>query len=73
MPPKIKKQTQNIEIVRFTTDNVLTTKELESMSNGEKKKHIEELEQICLQLDNGLTIAIEQLNKKVRAMNGELL
>lgn len=69
----MKENKQEINIQRFTVDDVLPTKEVEAMSNGEKKKHIEYLEQIALGLDNGLTIAIEELNKRHRAITGELL
>lgn len=70
---KLKEKKQEIEIQRFTVEQVLSTKDLESMSNSEKKNHIEYLEKVALSLDNGLTIAIEELNKRHRAMSGELL
>jgi hypothetical protein len=64
---------QEIKIQRFTMDNVLTTKELSTMSKKNLHKHIEYLEQVALGLDNALLIAIEQLNVKLRAKDGTLI
>ncbi len=69
----MEKKQEKIEIKRFTIDDVLTTKKLSEMSKKSLHKEIERLERTALSLDHALVIAIEQLNIKVRAKNGELL
>lgn len=69
---KEEKQNESLQVDRFTIDDVLTTVKLKGMSKKELVKHIEILERKCLSLDNALVITIEQLNKKVRAIDGTL-
>lgn len=70
---KEKDQIEKVEIQRFQIENVLTTVQLSKMSKKDLHRHIEYLEQVALGLDNALVLTIEQLNKKVRAINGELV
>ena len=68
-----KENKETIEVERFTIDDVLTTVQLSKMSKKDMHRHIEKLEKRALQLDNALVITIEQLNKKVRALDGTLV
>ena len=66
-------QQEELTIKNFTIKDVLTTVQLGKMSKKDLRKHIEKLERIALGLDNGLTIAINELHKKRRAITGELV
>ena len=64
---------ETIEIQNFTINDVLTTIQLKDMSRKNMARHIEYLEKVALGLNNGLTMAIEQLNVKVRAKDGTIV
>lgn len=66
------KEKEQVKIERFTIDNVLTTAEIKSMSKKDMRRHIEYLEQVALGLDNGLNMAVDQINMKIRARDGNL-
>lgn len=64
---------QTLEIEKFTTEQVLTTAQLSTMSKKNLHKHIEYLEKVALGLNQGLELAIGQLNIKMRAVDGTIL
>lgn len=53
---------EEIQIPQFTINDVLTKAELDKMSKKNMHKHIEYLEQIALQMNEGLKISIGELN-----------
>lgn len=53
---------EELRIPQFTIDNVLTTVELKDMSRKQLVKHVEYLEQIAIQLNQGLVITVGELN-----------
>ena len=57
----------SIRVERFTTDNVIETAKLQSMSKKQLIKHIEQLEQHALHLDYGLEVLLENLQSVKRA------
>ena len=61
----------NIQIQRFTTDNVIETTKLQSMSKKKLIKHIEQLEQHALHLDYGLEVLLENLQSVKKAQQNQ--
>lgn len=58
---------ENLQIARFTTQDVLPTKVLEKMTNAQLIKHIQGLEEHALKLDYALTMVLENLQSVKKA------
>lgn len=58
---------ENLQIARFTTQDVLPTKVLEKMTNAQLIKHIQGLEEHALKLDYGLTLLLDNLQSVKKA------
>lgn len=52
---------EKLEIKRFTTDNVIPTNTLRQKNKSQLIKIIERLEFHCMQLDQGLTLTLENI------------
>lgn len=59
--------TENLQIERFTIDHVMETRKLQQMGKQKLIKHIEKLERHCMQLDNGLSIVLKNIETVKRA------
>jgi hypothetical protein len=52
---------ENMQVERFTIDNVIPTKTLQQMNKPKLIKEIERLEKHALQLDNALALVLDNL------------